>query len=262
MKILISGGSGFIGRNLVHHLVKKKYDIMLIGRNFKFLKSNNVKKQHLDLNKTNNNFKKIEKYNPDIFIHLAWQGIPDYSESLSKKNYVNTINIIKKLVKYTDVTKIISTGSCWEYDDGNFIGKCSENSIISPKKPFGIYKHKIFKEVTKIAKKNNIIFNWLRLFYIYGNGQKKNSIIPLLIQNFKNKNDIKINYPANKNDYIFIDDVVKIIEGFISNQIISGIYNVGSGKGTEVKKLMKIIDTKINGNHTITKNYLNQIDRK
>ena len=54
------------------------------------------------------------------------------------------------------------------------------------KKPFSIYKDKIFKEVSEIAKKN-IIFNWLRLFYVYGPGQKNDSIIPMLIETLKSK---------------------------------------------------------------------------
>jgi len=262
MKILISGSSGFIGKNLVNYLINNNdYNIMLIGRNLNFVNKINVKKNILDLNNSNYNYQEIINFNPDTFIHLAWEGIPDYSEKFSKKNYLNTMRIIKMLVTKTTCSKIISTGSCWEYNDGKIEGACNESLATNPKKPFSIYKNKIFKEVLVITKKKKIIFNWLRLFYVYGYGQKKESIIPMLINALKNKKKININYPGNINDYIFIDDVVKIIDCFISKNIISGIYNVGSGKGLELKKLLKIIDTKINGKITLTKEYLDQLDK-
>lgn len=261
MKILISGGSGFIGKNLLNHLIKKNMNIMIIGRNLDFISPSNVRKITFDLNNSDYDYQEIIKYNPDVFIHLAWEGIPNYSEEFSKKNYLNTMRIIKVLVNSTNCSKIISTGSCWEYNDGNIKGRCHEDIVSNLKKPFSIYKNKIFKEVSIIAQKKKIIFNWLRLFYVYGPGQRKESIIPMLIEALKNKKKINVNYPGNSNDYIHIDDVIKIISYFVSKNIISGIYNVGSGKGLEVKKLLEIIDYKINGKNILTNEYLDKIER-
>ena len=233
---------------------------MVIGRNVDYENIVNLKKQIFDLNNLNNDYKEIIKYKPDVFIHLAWEGIPNYTKELSKKNYYNTISIVKNLLNYTNCTKIISTGSCWEYNDGNIKGKCKEDLVINPQKPFSIYKNKIYKEVFKITKKKNILFNWLRLFYVYGPGQKKESIIPMIIKNLIYKKKLNILYPANANDYIYVDDVVKIIDKFITKDIKSGIYNVGTGKPVEEKRLLKIVDTKINGSDTMTKKYLSKID--
>ena len=187
MKILLSGGSGFIGKNLLKYIVQNKsYNILVMGRNLEKIRNKNIKQIKLDLNKIENNFEKIKEFNPDIFLHLAWEGIPNYSEELSKKNYLNTIRIMKMIINETTCKKIVSTGSCWEYNDGDYIGECEEDQLISLNKPFSKYKNKIFTEVYNIFKKKKVLFNWLRLFYVYGPGQGKNSIIPLLIDVFKN----------------------------------------------------------------------------
>ena len=261
MKILISGGSGFIGRNLLNYLNENDMDIMLIGRNLDLLGKNNYKKKLLNLNDPDYNFQDIKNFNPDIFIHLAWEGIPNYTEEISKKNYLNTIRLTKMLVSQTSCYKIISTGSCWEYNDGNIEGECNEDLLLNPKKPFSIYKQKIFKEISEITKNKKIIFNWLRLFYVYGPYQKKDSIIPLLINNIKYLKNININFPENINDYIYIDDVVRIIFIFLSSNIKSGIYNLGSGKGTKVKDLIKIIDLEIHGNNSFSQKYLTNLNK-
>tara|TARA_B110000902_G_C14003129_1_gene473466 strand:- start:122 stop:733 length:612 start_codon:yes stop_codon:yes gene_type:complete len=164
------------------------------------------------------------------------------------------------LVNSTSCSKIISTGSCWEYNDGKIIGKCKESETINPSKAFSIYKKKVFQEVSKITKDKQITFNWLRLFYVYGPGQKENSIIPMLINTFKNNKPINIHYPSNKNDFIYVGDVIKIIGEFISKDCPSGIYNVGTGKGIMVYELLKIIDNVINGNNNLAVEYLKNID--
>ena len=69
MKILISGGSGFIGRNLLNYLNENDMDIMLIGRNLDLLGKNNYKKKLLNLNDPDYNFQDIKNFNPDI-IHV------------------------------------------------------------------------------------------------------------------------------------------------------------------------------------------------
>lgn len=262
MKILISGGSGFIGRNLISFLDQNynEYKILSISRNPPQEKSSRVSVLKLDLNHVEKEFDKIKKFNPDVFLHLAWEGIPDYSEENSKRNYINTLKIINLITSNTSCKKIISTGSCWEYNDGNLFGKCNEDMFIEPSKPFSIYKNKIYKDVMKISKKNFLVFNWLRLFYVYGLHQKKESIIPSLINAVKNNNKIKINFPSNKNDFIYIDDVVEIIAKFIFTNKPSGIYNIGTGVNTSIYNLLKIIDLKIHNNNQLSKKYFDKID--
>ena len=95
MKILISGGSGFIGKNLINHLVEKNKDMMLVGRNLDFISNSNIKKIFIDLNNPNFNYEEIINYNPDVFLHLAWEGLPDHSEEIS--NHVALIAKNKKI---------------------------------------------------------------------------------------------------------------------------------------------------------------------
>ena len=82
----------------------------------------------------------------------------------------------------------------------------------------------------------------------------------MLIETFKNKKILNMNYPANINDFISVNDVTKIIKNFINKDIPSGIYNAGSGRGTEIKKLLEIIDFEINGTDILSREYLSKMD--
>ena len=82
MKILITGHSGFIGSNLINKIQdNKKYDILIITKN---KKKHNKKFKYIvsDLNKIEAHEEKILNFSPDAVIHLAWQGIPSFSNKI------------------------------------------------------------------------------------------------------------------------------------------------------------------------------------
>ena len=78
-------------KNLVDKLIDKNNDLMLVGRNLDMFKTNIIKKI-LDLGDVNYDCQELINFNPDVFIHLAWEGIPNYSEELSKKLFEHIEN--------------------------------------------------------------------------------------------------------------------------------------------------------------------------
>lgn len=184
MKIILTGGTGFIGYPVLKKLVELNYEILLLSRKAFFTNNFKVKKIQFDLNNFLEKKEEIINFKPEVVLHLAWQGIPDYSEQISKLNFINSSNFLNFIIENTNCKKIIVPGSCWEYNDGNILGACSEKIKIYPQKFFSFYKKKLFDELAMKAERNKIVFNWARLFYVYGPYQKKTSIIPMLIDFF------------------------------------------------------------------------------
>jgi dTDP-6-deoxy-L-talose 4-dehydrogenase (NAD+) len=261
MKIILTGGTGFIGYPVLKKLVKLNYEILLLSRNTFFINNLKIRNIKLDLNNFLEKKEEIINFKPDVVLHLAWQGIPDYSERTSKLNYNNSFNFLNFVIENTNCKKIIVPGSCWEYNDGNILGECSEEIKIYPQKFFSIYKKKLFDELINKAEKKKIIFNWARLFYVYGPNQKKTSIIPTLIDSFLNNKVIKIESPNNKNDFIFIDDVVEILIFMLQSNLPSGVYNVGTGVTTEILELSYIIENKLKNSSYITDQIKEKINK-
>jgi nucleoside-diphosphate-sugar epimerase len=250
MRVILTGGTGFIGYPVLKKLIALGHEVLLLGRKSSLINDLKIKEIKLDLNNFTEERNKILDFKPEAILHLAWQDIPDYSEKISKLNFNNSYNFLNFLIENTECKKIIVPGSCWEYDDGNIHGQCSEDNKIKPQKPFSIYKKKLFDQLINKTEKYKIIFNWARLFYVYGPYQKKTSLIPMLIDSFLNNKEPNIKSPNNKNDFIYIDDVVKILIFMLESNFPSGVYNVGTGVATEVAKLSGIIKNflKINDN--------------
>jgi nucleoside-diphosphate-sugar epimerase len=250
MRILITGASGFIGKNLLKYLYKKNYQIFacyfkkkpnLIHKNIHWIK--------FDITKSKS-YKKIFLISPDIIIHLAWYGIPDFSFKTSNTNFKFSLKFFNQVLKIKNLKRVIISGSCYEYYNSKIKKKKKLNHFVNA-------KIKLRKELIKLANKNKKIFIWLRIFYVYGPLQRKNSLISYLIKNFKNGRKPILREPNNFNDFIHIDDVCSAIEKAIIKPKISSVFDIGSGKLTSVLKIYKFLEFKIRNKNSFYFNIIN-----
>jgi nucleoside-diphosphate-sugar epimerase len=223
MKIFVTGGTGFIGKHLVKKLQERGHTLCLLSS---------------DLAEPEKWKKEISDFGPDAVVHLAWEGLPDYSAEISIKNLKYGLELFDLLAGIGCKT-ILSTGSCWEY--GGQQGKLSEDAPVKNINAFTAAKNSLHWLGTEIARENNMQFIWTRLFYVYGPGQRKESLIRYLINCVKSGKTPEIKNPLAKNDFIYVEDVAEALSVLLENCKKSGVYNIGSGKLTSVKKIIEIV---------------------
>lgn len=255
MKILLTGSSGFFGKNFIKR-IKKNVKILAIQRSRKNLQKN-INYIFCDIKKIKLYQKKILSFNPDVILHFAWEGIPDYS----KKNCAKNLSISKKIVNIAfslpSVKKIILLGSCFEYDFQK--GKCVETFRSNCSSNISECKEKLLTFfLNKYKKKhisNNISWYWIRPFYIFGEFQRKDSLIPTIIKNLKLNKNISLNNPSHCNDYLYVGEFINFIKKVIFSKIDSGIYNIGSGKLFSNQSILDICKKIFNKQNSITLKY-------
>lgn len=234
MNILLTGSTGFIGSNLLKRISKnpKNKVLNLVRTNNHNIKNNNIKYLRCDLKKLKKYKSKIIKFNPEILIHLAWNKIPNFDYKTSKENEAMSIKLFKFLDKYTNTKSIIVSGSCFELYPPNNSYRHFINSKLN-----------ILKYLKQKKKEKRFDFQWLRIFYIYGPNQRKDSLIPYLINSINKDYKLILKSPKNSHDFLYINDLCDCIIKCFKKNIGSNIFEVGTGKTTPIKKIIKMIET-------------------
>ena len=230
MNILVTGGSGFVGKNLLAVLPNNSRVIVISRKKRKSYKKN-VKFLKSSLKLNNPTFEKIKKFRPKVVVHMAWDGIPDYSKKNSSKNLQEQIFFFKKILLNDSIKKILVTGSCSEKKGKH---QLTSKYFVNAKKTLNIYLKKKCKEM-------DLKLIWLRLFFLFGKYQKKNSLISYLISNIKKNKKIFIKKPNAIIDYIYVKSACEMIKKLLFNYNRSLEADIGSGSGYKISEIAKLL---------------------
>ena len=239
MKILVTGMTGFVGQRLSLRAVSTD-EYFAICRQGSGDLLERVKVIGADLSDPRTYAAQLKAIRPDVCIHLAWQGIPDYGFETSFRNLRDSVSLLRFLVEECGCSKIIAAGSCWEY--GKMFGNCQEEEKGTHSSYFVWAKQALADLGTMLSVRYGITFIWARFFYVYGPGQHSSSLIPTLVDALKNDRMPVVKTPHNANDFVYVDDVAEVLLAMAVHEIPTGIYNLGAGKSTPVWKVCEVLE--------------------
>jgi dTDP-glucose 4,6-dehydratase len=258
-KIIVTGGLGFIGSNLIN-ILKKKYFIINVDKASYASNFNNIelgikyyKFYKQDIN--NRNFIKsvLKKYNPTIIFNLAAETHVDKSIDGPKKfiesNILGVFNILEVIKDYKKKIKLIHISTDEVYGDIKKNYRSKEGDPYNPSSPYSASKASgdfLIKSYIRTYKIPAIITNCCNNF---GPNQYPEKLIPTIIYNLLNKNPIPI-YGNGKNirEWIYVKDHCDALIKVAERGIIGENYNIGSGillNNIEVTKKIILIFNKI-----------------
>ncbi len=138
MKIFITGGTGFIGSALVKLLIERGHTLLILTHNSaEKEESERVSYVDCSMNDPDNLEIIINGFEPHFVVHLAWEGLPDYSMEFCKRNLEYGINLFTAATN-AGCKNILSTGSCWEYAEKQ--GSLSEDGKLDTSSLFTAVK--------------------------------------------------------------------------------------------------------------------------
>ena len=255
-KVIVTGGSGFIGSNLVHYLIKKKYFVINIDKmtyssnNFykKKIKKNFFRFYKIDLNNKKKLQKIINKYKPKAIFNLAAETHVDRSID-SPNQFINSnilgvfnlLEIIRKNKKIKNNIKLIHISTDEVYGDIKK-KRSNENFPYNPSSPYSATK----------ASADHLIKSYVRTFGIpaiisnccnnYGPFQFPEKLIPKMITNIIQNKALPIySKGLNSREWIFVEDHCEALLKIFKKGKIGESYNVGSGINIKNINLIKLL---------------------
>ena len=245
IKILIVGGTGFIGYHLAKKCLSKKWQVFSFSKNFpkkeRFLKK--VKYLIGDLSK-----KKDLKTLPQFFDYVVnLGGYVDHKNKIKtyKSHYIGCQNLSNYFLN-KDIKSFIQLGSSGEY--GSLISPQKEHLSGNPQSIYGKAKFLASEHLIKLFNKKKFPVTILRLYQAYGPGQDINRFIPIVIDAcIKNKN-FDCSDGNQLRDFIHVQDVVNAIMKSLQNFKVKGeIINIGTGKPQKIKDIISFLVKRLKG---------------
>lgn len=244
-RILITGGSGFIGSNLTRSLTKSDAEVFLLLRDTSklwrikdLLKKINVLK--VDLLDKDGLQKCIKQIKPEVVFHLAAYGAYSYqneAERVLNTNIFGTFNLITSLLK-TNLELFVNTGSSSEY---GFKGKhMNEDDLLRPNSFYSIAKASQTHMCNYYHDFAGFPVVTLRPFSVYGPYENPGRLIPNLMLAVINDKTLNMANGNTARDFIYVDDYIDAC--LMTKKLkrnTGSIYNIGSGKETKLKDLIK-----------------------
>ena len=260
MKILVTGGAGFIASQIADALIEQDNEIFILDNlSTGFEKNINPKAKFIKADICDKNLSELfEKEKFDVVNHHAAQM--DVRKSVAdpafdaNTNILGTINLLQNCVR-TKVKKFMfsSTGGAI-YGEQNYF-PADENHPVSPLSPYGISKLAVEKYLFFYKAQYNLNYTVLRYANIYGPRQNpfgEAGVVAIFTSKLlKSVQPIINGNGLQTRDYVFVGDVVKANLLSIKDDQ-SDIYNVGTGKETNVNELFLILNKNI-GNGQVEK---------
>ena len=258
-KIIVTGGLGFIGSNLIKLLIKKNYFIINIDKvnyasNFyntkDFSKNKNYIFIRLDINNKPKLMKIFKKYKPVAIFNLAAETHVDRSidgpAEFIKSNIVGVFNLLESFREYTKKnknTKLIHISTDEVYGDV-LKGRSKETDPYKPSSPYAASK----------ASSDHLVYSYVRTYKLnavitncsnnYGPNQHPEKLIPKLIYNIINNKPLPL-YGNGKNsrEWIFVDDHCEALFKVFRNGDRGEFYNIGSNINSNNLEIAKLLIT-------------------
>jgi len=254
-RVLITGASGFLGKNLISSFKKENVEITVVVRNLRFswLKKNTIIKKIITTeNIFNHDYEwwKETLHNIDIVIHCAWFVEPGkYLNSEKNIECLNGSIPLAKAAVYNNIEKFIGIGSCFEYNLD--LGTLDINSELKPQNLYASSKVALFHILNSIFRQSQVKFAWCRLFYLFGEGENENRLFPYVRKQLLLNKPVLLTSGNQVRDYMDVKDAAKLIINTSFSELC-GPVNICSGKGITIREFVKNIAKEF-GNYELLK---------
>lgn len=239
MRVAVSGASGFIGHYVLRELQSRGFTTIALTRSATHHPPQSKVSSWVVMDiadPPSDPF--IVMGSPDALIHLAWRGLPNYQSSHHLE-----VELPAQLAFLTScvrggLKRLVVAGTCYEY--GLASGELEEEAPTHPCTQYGLAKDILRKALFDLCTQYDFDLAWLRLFYLYGDGQSEKSIYHMLRAAIDHgAKTFDMSGGEQLRDFLPAHEAARLIVEIAQRENVSGVFNVCSGKPIAVRDLVQ-----------------------
>jgi UDP-glucose 4-epimerase len=249
MKVLVTGGAGFVGSYVVRELVAGGSDISVILRNpdAAWRLSGvlaDLRVVRADLADREAVARALGELRPDAVVHLAWDGVLGSARNdLAQVRNVGLSLMVAEEAARAGAGAWIGLGSQAEY--GPCPDRVDETAPTRPTTLYGAAKLAVCIAAERVAALAGMRFAWLRLFSSYGPKDNPAWMIPYLMLSLLRSERPRLTGGEQLWDYVYVEDVARAIAAVTLSSDASNVFNLGSGQVASIRSIAEQIRDRI-----------------
>jgi len=245
-RFLVTGGTGFIGSNLVRRLVGDGHEVHIISRLSTTWRLTDILDEinthKTDLKNTEELREVVQRIKPNVICHLAtygaYQSYQTDAKEMINTNIIGTLNFLNACSNI-DLDVFINTGTSSEY--GLKYAPIKETDTLQPVNIYGASKAAATLICHAFAQKNEISITTLRPFSVYGYYEEAKRFVPYIILSALGRKPAQLASKDYVRDFVFVEDVVDAYIRSAEKAYKNEIFNVGIGKQLTLGEAAEVI---------------------
>lgn len=238
-RVLVTGGTGFIGAKIVTQLLKLETEITLVLRP-KSKVDPAIAASRISIAYSDDLFSESESWwqaicvDIDTIIHTAWYTDPqDYQVSPLNEICRDGTLVLGSAARRMGVKRFIGVGTCAEYKQSS--DPLTTQSALSPSTPYASAKAATYEALMALFADSSTSFAWCRIFYTYGEGEHPSRLYQYLLTGLESGEKVFLGDGGVVRDFLEVSDVARqIVLTATSGKV--GAVNICSGKGITIRQ--------------------------
>ncbi len=236
-RVLVTGASGFVGRQCLPLLLEQGYEVHSLCRDPGRCPISDVSWHRNDLLQPGCAGELLRQLRPQYLLHLAWYAVPGkFWEARENLEWLRAS--LELLAAFTDNggCRLVAAGTCAEYDWN--AGECSEDTTpLLPTTLYGTSKHALERIVHSYKAQSGLSSAWGRIFFLYGPYEHPSRLVAYVVQSLLKGEPAFCSDGLQVRDFMHVNDVASAFVSLLASEV-QGPVNIASGNPVSVRQVL------------------------